>query len=75
MNSKGHTYRIMASDLIRSRPIWFGGQDRSTASMAQFYNWLGNNKAKRLRLSDGLTSPTRVHEDPFFSGMACMSLI
>ena len=30
---KGHTYRIVASDLIRGRPIWFGGEDRSEASM------------------------------------------
>ena len=31
---KGHTYRIVVSDLIRRRPIWFGGEDRSQASMA-----------------------------------------
>ena len=28
---KGHTYRIVVSDLIRRRPIWFGGTDRSEA--------------------------------------------
>ena len=48
---KGHTYRIVVSDLIRSRPIWFGGEDRSEASMRQFYDWLGENKAKRIRLT------------------------
>ncbi len=48
---KGHTYRIVVSDLIRGRPIWFGGTDRSEASMRQFYDWLGKNKAKRLRLA------------------------
>ena len=48
---KGHTYRIVVSDLIRGRPIWFGGQDRSAASMAQFYDWLGKNKAQRIRLA------------------------
>ncbi|MDX2288147.1 MAG: helix-turn-helix domain-containing protein, partial [Hyphomicrobiaceae bacterium] len=42
---KGHTYRIVVSDLIRRRPIWFGGDDRSEASMAQFYKWLGEDKA------------------------------
>ena len=42
---KGHTYRIVVSDLIRKRPIWFGGEDRSEASMAQFYGWLGKRKA------------------------------
>ena len=26
---KGHTYRIVVSDLLRRRPIWFGGTDRS----------------------------------------------
>ena len=50
-SAKGHTYRIVVSDLIRGRPIWFGGQDRSEASMAQFYDWLGENRAKRIRLA------------------------
>ena len=48
---KGDTYRIVVSDLIRGRPIWFGGTDRSEASMAQFYDWLGENKAKHIRLA------------------------
>lgn len=47
---KGHTYRIVVSDLIRARPIWFGGSDRSEASMAQFYDWLGAKKAHGIRL-------------------------
>jgi transposase len=47
---KGHTYRIVVSDLIRRRPIWFGGKDRSEDSMRQFYEWLGPKKAKRIRL-------------------------
>ena len=48
---KGHTYRIVVSDLLRGRPIWFGGEDRSEASMAQFYEWLGQKKSARLRLA------------------------
>ena len=53
---KGHTYRIVVSDLLRRRPIWFGGADRSEASMAQFYawlgkNWLGKKKSARIRLA------------------------
>lgn len=48
---KGHTYRIVVSDLIRRRPIWFGGQDRSTASMAQFYTELGARKSAGIRLA------------------------
>jgi len=48
---KGHTYRIVVSDLIRRRPIWFGGEDRSEASMAQFYEGLGDKKSARIRLA------------------------
>ena len=48
---KGHTYRIVVSDLERRRPIWFGGEDRSEASMDQFYRFLGEQKAKRVRLA------------------------
>ena len=39
------------SDLIRGRPIWFGVRDRSEASMAQFYDWLGEKKTKGVRLA------------------------
>jgi transposase len=48
---KGHTYRIVVSDLVRHRPIWFGGQDRSEASMDEFYRFIGEKKAKRIRLA------------------------
>src|SRR6266700_3183040 len=48
---KGHTYRIVVSDLVRGRPIWFGGEDRSEASMAKFYAWLGKQKSARIRLA------------------------
>ncbi|MGH7389676.1 MAG: ISL3 family transposase [Candidatus Rokuibacteriota bacterium] len=48
---KGHTYRIVVSDLLRQRPIWFGGTDRSEASLDQFYAWLGPRKAARVRLA------------------------
>jgi transposase len=48
---KGHSYRIVVSDLIRCRPIWFGGKDRSEESMDQFYQWLGPKKSKRIRLA------------------------
>lgn len=41
---KGHTYRIVVSDLERRRPIWFGGRDRSEASLDLFYQWLGAAK-------------------------------
>ncbi|OHD18831.1 MAG: hypothetical protein A2087_12830 [Spirochaetes bacterium GWD1_61_31] len=48
---KGHTYRIVVSDLERKRPIWFGGADRSTESMDTFYEWLGPQKSRKIRLA------------------------
>lgn len=48
---KGHTYRIVVSDLIRHRPIWYGGQDRSEKSLNSFYLWLGDRKSARIRLA------------------------
>ena len=48
---KGHVYRIVVSDLLRGRAIWFGGVDRSEASLAEFYAWLGEKKARRIRLA------------------------
>jgi len=48
---KGHDYRIVVSDLVRGRPIWFGGEDRSEASMSRFYAWLGNKKSSHIRLA------------------------
>ncbi len=47
---KGHPYRIVVSDLIRHRPIWFGGPDRSEASLDQFSAGLGPRQAARIRL-------------------------
>jgi len=48
---KGHTYRIVVSDLVRKRPIWFGGEDRSEKSMNMFYRELGEKKARGIRLA------------------------
>jgi transposase len=48
---KGHTYRIVVSDLVRHRPIWFGGQDRSEASMDEFFKSLGPRKSAGIRLA------------------------
>jgi transposase len=49
--AKGHQYRIVVSDLERSRPIWFGGQDRSEASLDEFFAWLGPEKCRKIRLA------------------------
>jgi transposase len=48
---KRHTYRIVVSDLERRRAIWFGGVDRSEASLEQFYAWLGPQKSANLELA------------------------
>lgn len=48
---KGHEYRIVVSDLEKHRPIWFGGADRSEASMDEFYQFLSEKQSRRLRLA------------------------
>lgn len=48
---KGHTYRIVVSDLLRRRPIWFGGEDRSEKSMDMFYQEWGQKKTRKIRLA------------------------
>jgi len=48
---KGPNYRIVVSDLLRQRPIWFGGEDRSEQSMALFYEQLGPKKRRGIRLA------------------------
>jgi len=60
---KGHTYRMVVSDLERLRPIWFGGKDRSEASLDLFFEWLGPKKSQRIRLASwtcGRLSVTRL---------------
>ena len=47
---RGFTYRLVATDLIRRRAIWFGGVDRSEASLDTFWAWLGARQAARVRL-------------------------
>jgi transposase len=47
---KGHTYRIVVSDLVRRQPIWFGGVDRSEQSMDLFCQWLETKKTAGIRL-------------------------
>jgi transposase len=47
----GHRYRIVVSDLESRQPIWFGGEDRSEASLDMFYTWLGPEKSGKIRLA------------------------
>lgn len=49
--ARGQTYRIVVSDLERKRPIWFGGRNRSEASMAEFYTGLGPKGCSMIRLA------------------------
>jgi transposase len=48
---KGHTYRIVVSDLERKVPIWFGGKDRSERSLDEFYAFLGDKSSKQINLA------------------------
>lgn len=48
---KGHVYRVVVSDLVRHRPLFFGGKDRSEASLDEFYESLGKRACGRIRLA------------------------
>jgi transposase len=48
---KGHTYRIVVSDLERKRAIWFGGKDRSEESLDLFFQQLGLKKRRKVQLA------------------------
>ncbi len=48
---KGQDYRIVVSDLERKRAIWFGGKDRSEASLDLFFAFLGPKKSQGIRLA------------------------
>lgn len=48
---KGHTYRIIVSDLKNKLPIWIGGNGRKEEDMQMFYNWLGKKKCANVKLA------------------------
>lgn len=48
---KGHTYRIIVSDIERGRPIWIGGAGRKEEDLDRFFQGLGANKSKRIELA------------------------
>lgn len=48
---KGHTYRIVVSDLEKERAIWYGGIDRSEASLDCFYKQLGEDASRGIELA------------------------
>ena len=59
---KGHAYRIVVSDLIRGRPIWFGGDDRSEASMR-----LVSSKGSTTRSGSSNDAPTEYATKSIFA--------
>ena len=48
---KGHTYRIVVSDLVRHRPIWFGGPGSLGGEPGPVLRVAGPRKATRIRLA------------------------
>ncbi len=42
---------LNVSDLEKTRPIWFGGKDRSEESLKEFFDELGKPKSGRIRLA------------------------
>jgi len=48
---RGHNYRIVVSDLLRRRPIWFGGKDNSEQGLSLFFQEWGNKKTRGIYLA------------------------
>ncbi len=48
---KGHTYRIVVSDLEKRRAIWFGGAGRTEEDMDLFFAFLGKENSAKIRLA------------------------
>jgi transposase len=48
---KGNSYRIIVSDIERGRPIWIGGEGRKKEDLDGFFQALGENKSKRIKLA------------------------
>ena len=48
---RGHSYRIVVSDLLARRAIWFGGAGRTEADMDSFYAFLGQENSHEIRLA------------------------
>jgi transposase len=48
---RGHNDRIVVSDLLRRRPIWFGGKDNSEESLDLFFQEWGVKKTRGIYLA------------------------
>jgi len=63
---KGHTYRIIVSDLEARRPIWLGGEGRKESDMAMFYSFLGQQQSQKIDIAvmdmwKPFSRSTRIH--------------
>lgn len=48
---KGHEYRVVVSDLIRPRPIWFGGSGRKQTDLEPFFTAYGARRGKGIQVA------------------------
>ena len=48
---KGHDYRVVVSDLVSQRPIWFGGSGRKEEDLAQFYIAYGPRRCAGIEVA------------------------
>lgn len=48
---KGHAYRVVVSDLILQRPIWFGGSGRKQTDLEQFFAAYGTRHCKGIQVA------------------------
>jgi len=48
---KGHTYAIVVADLDQQRPIWLGGNGRSEEDLKLFFDAMGSERCKTIRLA------------------------
>ena len=48
---KGHDYRVVVSDLIQGRPIWFGGSGRKQENLAQFFAAYGDKRCAGIEVA------------------------
>ncbi|TKB92102.1 MAG: hypothetical protein E8D40_07890 [Nitrospira sp.] len=48
---KGHEYRVVVSDLVGQRPIWFGGTGRKQTDLEQFFTAYGERRCQGIQVA------------------------